>query len=218
MSEENTTQETQDSVESTEQDHSADQQQTREEMVSKAELQKVLDEMHKYKKTAKEYEATIKNQEKKKLEEQQEWQKLAELRKQEAEEAIAEAEKLKGSFLTSRKFEALKTAAMANGIRKEALDDLELLDFDDHVVVETTNTGKINILGAEAAVKKLKAQKPHWFGKSTGHVNSDNPEVVSGEGITMKKVMEAQAEARKTGDWAKFKSIQDQYLSQKAAR
>ena len=216
MSEETTTQETTQGDSAVEEQ--VQTQATTEEQVSKAELQKVLDEMHKYKKTAKEYEATIKNQEMQKLKDQQEWQKIAELREREAREAKQEADQLKNSFLSSRKYEALKNAALANGIRKEALNDLELLDFDDHVAVETTNTGKINIIGAEAAIKKFKADRPHWFGKSTGHINSDNPEVVSGEGITMDKVMKAQAEARKTGDWSKYKDALARYQAQKKAR
>lgn len=212
MSEENTTQESQTDS------GTEENVQTQTEMVSKAELQKVLDEMHKYKKEAKDLQAKNKEQEMQKLKDQQEWQKIAEIKEKEAEDAKNEANTLKSSFLSSRKFDALKTAALANGIRKEALNDLELLDFDEHVAIETTNTGKINIIGAEAAIKNLKAQKPHWFGKSSGHVNSDDPEVVSGEGITMKKVMDAQAEARKSGDWTKYKGLLQQYQSQKSAR
>lgn len=181
---------------------------TQQEMVSKAELQKVLDEMHKYKKTAKEFEAKIKDQEMSKLKAQEEWQKVAEIKEREAQEAIEKATRLEQSFLNNRKYDAIKAAALQNGIRKEALNDLELIDFDDDIAIETTSTGKINVIGAEAAVKKLKAQRPYWFGKSISGVNTDSPDVVTGEGVTIDKVMEAQAKWRKSKSQTDMKNYQ----------
>jgi hypothetical protein len=214
MSEETTTQET---VESTE-----TEQHTQEtiETVPKAELQKVLDEMHKYKKTAKEFEAKAKEQEMSKLKQQEEWQKVAEIKEREASEAIEKATRLEESFLNNRKYDAVKSAALQNGIRKEALNDLELIDFSDDIAIETTNTGKINVIGAETAVKKLKAQRPYWFGKSVGNVNTDNPDVVEGSEVTIDRVMEAQAKWRKSQsptDMATYQKLMQAYQKQSRA-
>lgn len=212
MSEENTTQEQQ-----TESVESEVQEQQAQEVVPKSELDKVLSDMHKFKKMARDYEAKMKEQEMSKLKEQQEWQKIAEIKEKEAAEAVEEATRLKSSFLNTQKYSAIKAAALANGIRKDALDDLELYDFDDHVAIETTNTGKINVLGAEAAIKKLKAEKPYLFGKSMGGVNTDSPDVVSGGEITMDKVMKAQAAASKSGDYTEYKKVLQAYQAQKRA-
>lgn len=199
MSEDTATQTQDDS--STQTDSSAENNQTQtntEDTVPKSELQKVLDEMHKYKKTAKEYEAKMKEREMSELKQREEWQKVAEIKEREAQEAKEEAERLKSSFVNNRMYDAIKNAALKDGIRKEALNDLELIDFSDDVAIETTNTGKMNVVGAEAAIKKLKATRPYWFGKSVGSVNTDSPETVQGSEITLDTVMKAQAKYNKS--------------------
>lgn len=185
------------------------------EMVSKQELEKVLNEMHSYKKKAKEYEAKIKEKEVSDLKKQQEWQKIAELKENEALEAKEKAERLEQSFLSNRKYDALKEAAIKNGIRPEALRDLELIDFENDVAIETTSTGKINVIGSENAIKKLKAERPYWFGKSVGKINTDTPETVDGKPVTIDMVMKEQENARKSGDWNAYKNMLLKYQAQK---
>lgn len=214
MSEENTTQETQAESAETE---VQDQQEQVQDVVPKSELDKVLSDMHKFKKMAREYETKMKEQEMSKLKEQQEWQKIAEIKEKEAAEAVEEANKLKSSFLNTQKYNAIKSAALASGIRKEALNDLELLDFDDDVAIETTNTGKINVLGADAAIKKLKADRPYWFGKSMNSVNTDSPGVSSGGEITMEKLLKVKAAAGKSGDYKEYEKVLRAYQAQQRA-
>lgn len=191
---------------------------TQVDMIPKAEMQKVLDDMMKYKKQAREFEGKIKDQEVTDLKRQEEWQKVAELKEREASEAVEKSTRLEASFLNERKFSALKNAALANGIRKEALSDLELLDFSDDVAIETTSTGRINVIGAEAAIKRLKADRPYWFGKSMGSINPGSPEIVDGGGeITLDMVMKAQASANKSGVYAEYSKVLKAYQAQKGA-
>lgn len=184
-------------------------------VVPKAELKKVLDEMMSYKKQVKEFESKFKAKEVQEMKDREEWQKIAELKEQEAMSARQEADSLKQSFVSAKKYDALKAAALSHGIKQEALEDLELVDFSDQVAVETTSTGRVNVLGAEDAIKTLKARKPYWFGKSMGNVNHQSPENVSGEAMTMDKIMQLQAEARKTSNWSAYESALKQYRAQK---
>jgi hypothetical protein len=185
------------------------------EMVPKHELKKVLDELHGYKKQAREYESQLKTREVEEMKQREEWQKVAELREQEAMKAREEADSLRNSFMSAKKYDALKAAALSNGIKPEALEDLELIDFSDQVALETTSTGRVNVLGADEAIRELKARKPYWFGKSMGNVNHSSPDVVSGEPVTLDKIMELQAEARKSGNWGQYQKALAEYQQTK---
>lgn len=181
--------------------------------VSKEDLDRALKDLHKYKAQAKEFEAKVKTIETDQMKKNQQWQELAELREKEAKEAREEKERLKESLVFDKKYSAVKEAAMAAGIRKEAVNDLELLDFSD-VQIETTSTGRINILGADKAVDRLKTLKPHWFGGKGNKVNSDVPDVQTGGQITMKQINEAEEKAKKSGDYAPYKQVLAKFRQQ----
>ena len=147
--------------------------------VSKADLDRALSDLHKFKNKANEVEGKLKSFEEKALAEKEDWKSLAERHKAEAEEANQKAARIQDSFLSREKNAAVKEAALKLGMT--SIGDLDLLSLDG-VVIETTSTGKINVLGAEAFVQNLKASKPHWFG--TAGVTNVNPGVpgVRGEG------------------------------------
>lgn len=217
MSDEQVTEEQTESVkgesekEVQEQEIQEQEQQSADEVVPKAELSKVLDDMHKYKKMTRELESKLKDREMSELREKENWQKIAEIKEKEALEATERAERLQSSFLGQKKYDALKQSALKYGIRQDALRDLELIDFDNDVAIETTSTGKINILGADSAIKKLKSERPYWFGKSIGKVNSDVPESVQGAEITLDKLIEIQSQARSSGNWKAYEAALAQY-------
>lgn len=142
---------------------------TNEEMVSKSELKKALDDMMKFKKQAQEfqnqaksYEQKVKEAEERQLEEKQEYKTLYEQTKQKLEEEKQTGHKLRSAFESDKKFEVLKRAAVKAGLRDESLDDLEYLDTSA-VIVEKTDQGRMNIIGAEEFVDGLKERKPFWF-------------------------------------------------------
>lgn len=213
MSDDTSTQNTGDESVTEENQTSEENQQA--EVVPKSELQKALDDLMKFKKQARELEGKIKDREMQELTQKQEWEKIAKIKEQEAQAAIEKANMLESSFLNQKRFDALKSAALAQGIRKEALNDLELIDFNDDVAIETTSTGRINVVGADSAIKKLKAQRPYWFGKSMGAVNTDSPGETTSQAVTLDAVMKAQDKARKTQDWTEYKKVFAAYRQQK---
>ena len=143
----------------------------------------------------------------------QQWQELAELKEKEADEAKRDSAKLKESLVFDRKFSAIREAALAAGIRKEAVSDLELLDLSE-VQIETTSTGRINIIGADKTVDRLKTLKPHWFGNKGNKVNSDIPDVQTSGSVTMKQIYEAEKKAKESGDYAPYKQALIKYKQQ----
>ena len=142
------------------------------EMVSKSELKKVLDDMMKFKKAnqelqtqVKSYEQMAKEAEEKRLVEKEDYKNLYEQWKDKANKAVEEKNGLLKAFENDKKYEVIKRSAVKNGLRDEALDDLEYLDTSD-VIIEKTDQGRINIIGADEFVDKLKERKPFWFNDS----------------------------------------------------
>lgn len=173
------------------------------------------DDMHKYKKQLREIEAAKKADELKVLKEKQDWQKIAELKEKEATEAREEKARLTKAVVSDKKMSAIREAAMKSGMLDSALDDIELLGWSD-VEVETTSTGRINVLGAEDAVKRLKTLKPHWFGKSATKVNSKIPDVKDGKSdiVTLEKIVKLRKEAQQSGDYSAYEPAFRTYQAQ----
>ena len=117
-------------------------------------------------------------------------------------------------MVRDKKLSAVKALAVQMGLRKEAIADLEGLPLDD-VAIETTSMGNVNVIGAETAVKNLKASRPHWFGQKAASVNSGTPEEVGSRQVTIKDVMAAEAKAKETGDYAPYQNTLRQYQNQK---
>lgn len=184
------------------------------EKIDKAELDHALSDLQKWKQKAKELEKSQEDAKLARLKESQEWQKIAELKEQEANAARQESEGLKSAFLTDRKFSAVREAAMKAGIRTEALQDLDLVGLDS-IAVETTSTGKINILGVEQFVSKMKATRPHWFGAGRApNVNTADPSVSMDGEVTIAAIMKAQKE----GNTPLYAELSRRYQQQKHKR
>lgn len=153
-----------------------------------------------------ENESSAKKAEESRLRQNEEWRKLAELKGEEAEEAIKRADGLKEGLVRDKKYSSLKEAALQSGIRKEALDDLELLDLTD-ISVEYTSTGRMNALGVKEYVDRLKTIRPHWFGRRGTNINSGTPETVMTGQVTYKQLLEAESKAKDTGDYAPYQKL-----------
>ena len=179
-----------------------------------------LKEIMQLKTQTKELEAKLKAREEdadrsrlSKLKEQQKFQELAEEFRQKAEAAEQESKTLKQSVVTDKKFSAIKEAALKAGIRKEALDDLELLDFDG-VEIEATTMGNWSVHGADQFIERAKVTRPHWFGKKGTRINSSDPEVGAAGKVTFKDVMKAEKVAEETGDFAPLNALTRRYQQQ----
>src|SRR3990167_4488296 len=128
---------------------------TKEEMVSKKELDRVLNDMHRFKEQAKkasevenelqEIKKAREEQETKRMKESNEYKALAEKLEKENNEWRDKHKKLNDSLFTTQKFNELRAAAIREGIIDEK--DLESLSLDS-LSVEYTSNGRIIVGGA----------------------------------------------------------------------
>jgi len=151
----------------------------------------------------------------KELKQRNEWQKLAELKEADAIAARAESTQLKNSYLNDRKFSTVKEACSKAGLRPEALADLELIDLAD-VVVETTSTGKINVLGSDKFAERLKTLRPHWFTDKPPVVHTGGVKLLDPTGpVSIDDLYAAEKECKKSGDMTKYKQMHQKYTEQR---
>jgi hypothetical protein len=186
--------------------------------VSRADHERAVADLKKEKARRKELETAEAKRKEDALKAENKWKEIAESKEKEANEAKERADKLSNSYVNDRKFSAVEAAAMKLGLRPEAVSDLEGLDLSD-LEVETTSTGKINVQGAAKFAERLKASKPHWFAEAKGdpNVNTGGTRVRDSNGqITAKQILEAEAEAKKTGDRAPYESLVKKYQQQRA--
>jgi hypothetical protein len=163
----------------------------------------LLADLHKEKQARKDLEDRLKAKESDDLKKSQQWQQLAELKEKENSDLKEQLSSRDKAIMSNYKHSAIKDAAVKAGIRKEALSDLELIDLDG-VQVETTSTGRVNIIGADLAVDRLKTLRPHWFGGQTPNVNLNQPGVVNGGVLSLADLPKLEKEAKQTGDYTKY--------------
>jgi transcription termination factor NusB len=121
-----------------------------------------------------ELQGKIKSLEEKQLAEKEDYKSLYERVKQEKEELHNKLNQTGETFVNTQKMSKVKEFALQQGIRKEALDDLDMLDLED-IIVETTNTGRMSVVGADDFVSRLKNEKPHWFETRRAPSVNNNP-------------------------------------------
>lgn len=185
--------------------------------VTKAQLDRALADLHKYKSQAKDYEAKVKTLEESTLREKEDYKALAERYKADADSANDKYQRTVDSAIAKEKHVAVREAALKLGMRPEAMGDLDLFNLDG-VVIETTSTGRMNVLGAEAFIQNLKSSRPYMFGQSTPtNVNSRVPGVVteSVKSVNESDLIKLQAQARKSGDWTPYQAALNQFRGQK---
>lgn len=162
---------------------------------------------------AAELEARVRADEEKKLRDNNNWEEYAKRKETEAEEARKETAKLKTSIIEREKTAAIREEALKQGLRKEAIADLSLIDFSE-LKIETGSDGKVNIANADKAITRLKALRPYWFGSGTPNVNHNTPGATSGSTgeVTWKELQEAEAKAKKSGSAADQQEYRDTLL------
>lgn len=187
------------------------------EVVSKADHERALADMHKFKRELEKMKTDKETEKTAKMKEQQQWKELAEAKEREASELKSSNDRLQQSYLNEKRFTALKSACEKLGLRAEAAPDLDLVDISE-VQIETTSTGKINVLGAEKFAERLKTVRPHWFAdKSAPSVNTSGARVIDTGGvITPEMLINAEKEGRKKGDLSEYTSLHQKYRSQLA--
>ena len=185
------------------------------ETVSKADLDRALQDLHKFKSQAAKLKEQIDLEKTNQMKAQNQWKDVAEQREREVAEWKGKSEALQTSYLSEKKYQQLSNAAQKLGLRPEALSDLESLDLEE-IQIETTSTGKINVLGAEKFAERLKALKPHWFQeKPAPNVNASGQRVQDPPAtVTTALILQAQKEGEKSGDMSKYHGLVRQYQQQ----
>lgn len=177
------------------------------EMVSKAEFTSVKDDMHRFKeeaRIAKEKLAKLGDDD---MKAKEQWKDFAAAKEKEANESKQKYDALVNSIQDRAKISAVKEQAIKLGLVENAYDDLELMELKD-VIVETTSTGRVNVMGAKAAAERIKTLKPHWFAKPGGpNLNPNTPNTVTTtpSGSSYDDLLKLEAEAKKTGDYTEYK-------------
>lgn len=133
------------------------------EMVSRSAYEEAMKDVHKFKGELKILKAKANEDETKRLTQANEyktlWEKSEEARKEESQKY----ESSLGRLLKTHRFNEVKAEALQLGLKKEALNDLSLLDLDDVKVVATSDD-RFLVEGAKDKASRLKNERPHWFG------------------------------------------------------
>ncbi len=174
----------------------------------------LLADLHKEKKARKDLEEKLRLQEMDKLKASERWKEVAEANETRAKEA---EERLTARELADQeraKLAAVRESAVRAGIRKEAMNDLKLVDLTGLVVDPNDN-----VIGADKAIENLKAIRPHWFSNTAKPgINLNQPDVVadtSGK-VTYADLQKAEIEAKKTGNYKPYTDLTIRFKNQTA--
>jgi hypothetical protein len=155
----------------------------------------------------------LKQKEVQELKAKEDWQSIASQYEQEANDYKKRYSELRENLILDKKLSDLKTKALTYNIRKEAIDDLEMLDLSE-LQVETTNTGRLNVLGTESVLSRLKIQKPHWFNSQKSNLNTEHPSLNSDSKLTLKDLREAEVKAKSSRDYSDYNKKVLQFKNQ----
>jgi hypothetical protein len=166
-------------------------------LVSRADLEHALRDVHRYKNDAREKEEALKKFQNQQLEQNQKYKELWEQTKKEAESYQEKANLMEKAFMNREIKRQLEMEAMKMGLIDS--DAMHAFVNQDDILVEGTTTGKINVLNAKQVLEGLKLKKPYLFNtqKSVG-INTQTPSVMTSNEVTMDQVMEAQSKYNKT--------------------
>lgn len=177
------------------------------ESVPYKEFKSVKDDMHRFKEENRKLAEELKSLRDKDMRDKEQWKEFGSAKEQEANEWKSKYDALSKSIMERAKLTAVKEQAMKLGLVESAYEDLELLEMRD-VVVETTSTGKVNVIGAKSAAERIKSLKPHWFSDKpkVPTVNNLNPEVrrAQDRATTYQDLAKLEEEAKKTGDYTEY--------------
>jgi hypothetical protein len=158
----------------------------------KAELRKKEAEVEQAKSKAKELELAA-------LRQKEDYKTMYEQEANARKEIEGKYSKTVSAVVDSTKWNAMSRELVSLGINPSTLGDVErLINFDD-IEVETTSTGKVNVLNAKDVAERFKSSRPFYFqGNGKPNVNTNTPGVLTPGSVTMDQVKAAEAEYKKT--------------------
>lgn len=175
-------------------------------------LDRITAELARIKKENDEFKAKAKSQEIEAAKAANDWQKIADLKQKEAEEAQEKLERFKKAVSMDKKLSAVREEAIKAGLRKESISDLGYIDYPE-VQLDTDNEGNFKVDGADKAIQRLKASRPHWFQSSVPNVNTQSPGVTgSGGKMTYNDIKVIEAEYKKNQTAANAEKLKKAYL------
>lgn len=157
-----------------------------------------------------EYKAKLSQVEDERLKASNQWKELAEIKEQKLREAEEKNIQFKNAYVQDKKMEVVKREAIKAGIRDEAIMDLDLVDLS-MLEIETTSTGRINVLNVEKAIENLQSTRPYWFkSQNAPNINNSLPSVNKPADLSINDILKLQ----KTNPAAYNKAMQD-YISRR---
>lgn len=196
-------------------DQTEDKVETQEELVSKKVYKRVEADLMKAKAEAKKLAQELEQRHKQSLREKEDYKTLAHEYETKYKEESEKNQALVQAQIHEKRYAAVERAALQAGIREDAITDLELLNLNE-VEVEVTSTGRMIVNGAEDFVARLKAKKPHWFGRKGVSVNTDTPDVRKQKAPKWEDVIKLREKASKTrskDDWSAYKDAEKEWLT-----
>lgn len=173
---------------------------------------RALDDIQKWKSTAKTLEKKIQELEEKKLQETSDYKTLWENEKRSREESEGKLEKLRTGWHFNEKINAIKNECLKLGLRPEAEADLELLPLDG-AVIETTSQGRVLVNGADQVAQEIKKKKPYWF--KSADVPRVNAGGAGGKVDTTTELTAAKMVELEKKDPKKYRELMPKFLEQR---
>lgn len=192
--------------------------------VSKADHQRALDDLHKYKKDKRILQTKLDEQarriaalEKGKSPDGEDWKKKY-------EESEAKNQTLRQNFIDGEKYKALVPALNALGLRKGGEKLIDLIDLEE-LEVEVTDRGRVTVLDVEAFAKKIRQENDWAFeARRSSQVNGGGGGKDNGGGggkgktvWTPEKLVEFERECKRKGTPEKYQAAYKEFLEQRKA-
>ncbi len=175
----------------------------------------ILADLHKEKLARKELEDKLAAHEADKLKANNQYKELSELNAAKVKDLEAKLTAKDTAIVEGAKYNALKEAALKAGLVQ--VQDLDYVDLKG-IQIETTSTGKVNVLGAEQAIENLKLQRPHWFASKTPPgISLNQPGVVNTPTgtVTSADLFKLEKDAKASGDYKAYHAAVMQMKNQR---
>ena len=144
-------------------------QENKQENVDFKTYEQTKNDMHKFKRQYIEMqekfsqlEEKLNEAEKEKLQSSNNYKALYEKAEQKAKEASERLTDFEKRVIEDKKMNAIKQAALKDGLNPEFIDLLDAFDTSD-VIVEQTDRGSFNVIGSDNWVETLKKDRPSFF-------------------------------------------------------